>query len=281
MIAGLNKKYLVFLLLGLTLIFLLQNLGFFEGIDNYAYDLSFRLRGVSKAPDPIVIVAIDEKSLESLGRWPINRRHYARLVEITDAARAICFDVIMSEESPDDRILVRAINNRKNVVLPVYIDKRIKIISAMRSSGTYKTGHVHLDQGIDGVVRKAFHTIYLDGSRIPSISSVLYEMYTGKPFPAEVPPKGSSKPPSGHFTQSDPQWINYYGPSGSFTHLSLVDVLNGAYSREFFHEKIVLVGITATGIESETLPHSARKETDRRGWKSTPTFWATCLRVLR
>ncbi|MBU0728140.1 MAG: adenylate/guanylate cyclase domain-containing protein [Proteobacteria bacterium] len=43
--------------------------------------------------------------------------------------------------------------------------------------------------------------------------------------------------------------INYYGPSRTFEHISIADILDGTVPREKIENKIVLVGATATAIE--------------------------------
>jgi len=70
---------------GLTLLFIIAILfcdstGLFEGLNNYCYDLTFRLRGERNHSDRIIIAAIDEKTLGKLGRWPIQRSYYADLL---------------------------------------------------------------------------------------------------------------------------------------------------------------------------------------------------------
>ena len=62
-------------------------------------DWRFQLRGVQTPTQPIVIVAVDEESIQSLGRWPWPRERFAELVEALDAAgaRRIIFDVFFTE----------------------------------------------------------------------------------------------------------------------------------------------------------------------------------------
>ncbi len=57
-------------------------------------------------------------------------------------------------------------------------------------------------------------------------------------------------------------WINYYGPPGTFPQISFSDIISGRYKEGFFAKKIVLVGVTAIGIESEV---SHAVQPDREG----------------
>ena len=63
------------------------------------YDQHFRWRGPRPANPQVVIVAIDEASVATVGRWPWSRTVIADLVRKLDAAGAavIAFDVLQSE----------------------------------------------------------------------------------------------------------------------------------------------------------------------------------------
>jgi adenylate cyclase len=95
-------RHSLLLFLGVAMILSLEYVGMFEGADNYLHDLSFRVRGTVVANNDIIIVAIDEQTLEKLGRWPLNRRHYATLLDRTREARVVAFDIIMAEPTHDD-----------------------------------------------------------------------------------------------------------------------------------------------------------------------------------
>ena len=75
------------------------------------YDLLFLLRGEERPSDKVIIVAIDESSLEKLGRWPWSRDKMAKLVErLTEYSPAvIAFDVIFSETEKNDPTLAKSI----------------------------------------------------------------------------------------------------------------------------------------------------------------------------
>ena len=83
---GINSLKVIFicalvLLLGIAWVGLLEHSGLLRGADHYSYDLFFRLRGAVAPSKRIVVVAIDEKSLDEFGRWPIRRHHYAAALE--------------------------------------------------------------------------------------------------------------------------------------------------------------------------------------------------------
>ena len=66
------------------------------------YDLRFRSRGIEKASPGVVIAIIDEKSIDTEGRWPWPRSKLARLIDILfqDGAKVITFNIFFLE--PDE-----------------------------------------------------------------------------------------------------------------------------------------------------------------------------------
>ena len=75
------------------------------------YDGHFHLRGVRRANSQVAIVAIDQGSLNAVGRWPWSRSVMAQLVRRLDeaGAAAVAFDVIMGEpeRSPQRQVVDR------------------------------------------------------------------------------------------------------------------------------------------------------------------------------
>ena len=60
---------------------MLMKLSPFEMMEDKLRDYRFKIRGAVKPPDKIVIAAIDEKSIERLGRWPWDRDRIGQLLE--------------------------------------------------------------------------------------------------------------------------------------------------------------------------------------------------------
>jgi adenylate cyclase len=97
-----------------------------EHLESKTYDLRMRLREQlrpSSRRNDIVIVALDEKSLEEYGRWPWSRTLTARLVQAVSAGkpRAIGIDIFFSEPESQaaDAAFAAAVKEAGNVVLPV------------------------------------------------------------------------------------------------------------------------------------------------------------------
>jgi adenylate cyclase len=72
-----------------------QPLKLLELVELRTYDLRFLSRGPREPSPAIAIAALDEQSLDALGRWPWPRTRFADLVDALsrDGARAIGFDI--------------------------------------------------------------------------------------------------------------------------------------------------------------------------------------------
>ncbi len=77
-----------------------------EMIELKTYDLRFRSRGHLQPTPTVVLALIDEKSLDTEGRWPWPRAKLARLVDILsrDGAKVIGFDVGFLEPDENSRL---------------------------------------------------------------------------------------------------------------------------------------------------------------------------------
>jgi signal transduction histidine kinase/CHASE2 domain-containing sensor protein/ActR/RegA family two-component response regulator len=254
-----SLKTLLIVVAPLALILMAEYLGLFDGMSNYAHDLVFRLRGPMDADRRIVIAAVDDRTLNRLGQWPLRRIHYARFLDLLRKGGVVGFDIIMDDPSGDDAALGEAIRRHGHVILPSHIDRSTLKFYPPGAVAAQRVGHVHLEQDVDGVVRKASHTLRIGNRKIPSFSSALYEEWRGRPLrrgdPA-TPPEGRKD--AAGIVQGDLRNINYYGPAGTFPRISLVDIIDGRYPATYFRGRIVLVGMTAEGAAEWVLTPFSR-----------------------
>jgi adenylate cyclase len=100
-----------------------------EQLESKTYDLRLRLRNAlmrQPASKDIFIVAIDDKSIEEIGRWPWSRNVMAALIKNISSAgpKAIGVDIMFTEREgplPDEK-LARTIKEAGNVVLATAFD---------------------------------------------------------------------------------------------------------------------------------------------------------------
>lgn len=112
---------------------------FMERLELDALDTRFRLRPAKYTPpDPrIVIVDIDQKSQEGLGKWPFSRSHFATMLDVLrdDGAKVVGFDVTF--DKPDQtaapvRALAGKLERRKAEGQPVdpKLEQEVKALAA-------------------------------------------------------------------------------------------------------------------------------------------------------
>ncbi|NCO83095.1 MAG: adenylate/guanylate cyclase domain-containing protein [Nitrospirae bacterium CG_4_10_14_3_um_filter_44_29] len=260
----------------------------FEALEEKLYDYRFKIRGQVKPPDNIVIAAIDEKSIEKLGRWPWSRDKIAKLVKnLSDAgAEIIVFDIIFSEHEKNDAILGKTISRAGNVLLPVVFDFEKKLtapenkslinsayrsvmnpemfnrynpITAMRTlTPVYQLsreasglGHINMFPDNDGTLRWESLVIYYEGYLYPSITLQASAFYLGIPQEKIILKAAEGIQLGKRFIPTD-KWgrtlINYYGEERTFKHISISDILDGRAKPELLKGKVVLIGATAVGI---------------------------------
>ncbi len=179
----------------------------------------------------IVVVAIDDRSINAIGRWPWDRKVHAQLLNLllSQKPKAVGYDVAFPEKSNtlSDEALKKSLSLH-NVVLPI---EQVKDgLQKPNDIFKTKTGLVNVLIDSDGVVR-----------RVPS------ESFASAILDTKV--------------AGDYMRINYAGKPGSFTTYSFVDVLNKKIPLENFADKYVLVGATAVDLHDvQITPVSAGKE---------------------
>ncbi len=123
-----GNKFWIFLLWGALASALSLGLykikpSFIQGIDEVAGDARFKARGKVAPSDDVIIVAIDEKSVNELGRWPWPRTTMAKIIKGLAPAKVAAFDIVFSEPETKerDKALGDAIKKAGNVVLGYFL----------------------------------------------------------------------------------------------------------------------------------------------------------------
>ena len=79
-------------------------------------DLNYKLNN-NKADENIVFVSVDEQSVNELGRWPWDRKVFAKGIDKLHEADAVILDMVFSEVTNDtsDKILAKSLENLNSV----------------------------------------------------------------------------------------------------------------------------------------------------------------------
>ncbi len=115
---------LVLIVLLTTMGYLLSNSVALQRIDHLIYDYMLTWQQ-HRASDEVVVVAIDDDSLQKIGRWPWSRQTHAELLDRLTAMQplAVGFDVLFSESQRDppaaDMHFAEALRRNGRAVLAV------------------------------------------------------------------------------------------------------------------------------------------------------------------
>jgi CHASE2 domain-containing sensor protein/signal transduction histidine kinase len=229
----------------------------------YDLQMGFMIRPAS---EDIIVVAVDEKSLEALGRWPWSRQVHAKLVDrLTQAgARAIVLDILFAEpdrDDPDsDNQLIQSIAASERVFLPVIMEEHRlggMLVESMPlpalSNVAAGLGHVHMELELDGIARGVYLHEGLGQAYWPHLMfTVMNWLESGEAGMRSAPT--SRQTLNIHtINRHSHRLIPFYGPAGHYHRYSYSQVLKGDFLPNLFKDKIVLVGVTATGI-GDALP---------------------------
>nr|WP_241093702.1 CHASE2 domain-containing protein [Xanthomonas sp.] len=228
-------------------------------LDNALYDTL-----VAHWPYPpdssVVLVAIDDRSLQALGQWPWPRSTHARLLDrLSEAgAKRVALDLVFSEPDqadPDnDARLAAALRRNGNTVLPVTTSSAdagdmpqellpVPII-ARAAAGL---AHTDIEIDADGVSRGIYLRAGLGSAHWPALGVALAGL--APPWPGVASEAGQAEDPIPYrWYRNDYVGVRYAGPPGSFPQLSYVDVLEGRVPAQALRGRRVIVGVGAAGL---------------------------------
>jgi adenylate cyclase len=234
----------------------------------------------SEPPSPnIVIAGIDDKTLETYGRWADWPRslHSQAIDNLSRAgAKVIGFDVIFADSSPDDEMLATAMAKADNIVLAA---AGTQLVSQARPEITYdnflvpiasleqaasNVGDANVVPDGDGTVRRLPLIVKSSSGQVyPALTlAVLYGLFS-IPLPQEYPLKNGTVNLLARYIPVDTSYclrINFAADNEKRPYVSYGDVISGNFDPSLVKNKVVLIGMTATG-EPDTwaIPTSASR----------------------
>ena len=234
----------------------------------------------SQPPSPnIVIAGIDDNTLETYGRWADWPRslHAQAIEHLSQAgAKVIGFDVIFTDNSTDDEMLATAIAKAGNVVLAtvgtqpvsqagpeITYDNFLLPVASLEQAAS-STGDVNVVPDGDGKVRQLPLIVKSSSGQVyPSLTlAVLYRLFS-MPLPQEYVLQNGAVNLLARDIPVDASYflrINFAADNDERPYVSYGDVISGNFDQSLVKNKIVLIGMTATG-EPDTwaVPTSASK----------------------
>ena len=230
------------ILISFAVSFILSSFFIIGLFSNIQISLSDNFYGGKTANDNIVVIAIDDKSLQEIGRWPWNRNEFANAIRLLKDSSVVAIDVAFFEKSENDKEIIDAVRSSGNVILPVeytsYIEENGSIIgkdillpiNGLRENTSL--GYINIISDKDGVSRAVNMDIK---GEYDSFAELIYEKYTDNKFKLK----------------SQRLLVNFVGRPGSFTTYSFTDVVNGRIDAADFRDKIILIGATSPDMHDD------------------------------
>jgi CHASE2 domain-containing sensor protein len=228
-------------------------------------DARFSVRG-ARSPDPrLVLVAVDDKTLERFDRvgvGQLSRDIYARMLDRLRQHRpaVIALDVIFrgSKNPRVDRALLDAIRATHDRLVLAFDDfslvteldgshtVRPELLgrpAALRATGV-RTGFAGVPEDRDERNRRADYEVNTTADvTADTFAFAAADVAQGGELRAEELP---AAPRRAHGEQSErTTWIDFRGPPGTVPRVSAADVLEGRVAAGAFRDKRVVVGLTA------------------------------------
>ncbi|MFC1770220.1 CHASE2 domain-containing protein, partial [Nitrospirota bacterium] len=253
--------------------------GFLDSIETRTYDFRFKvMRGAIEHNPNIAIVAIDEKSIEEIGRWPWSREVYVPFLQNLQAAgtKALLMDAFFSEEQTPqiDQAFADAIYDSEIVTLSTVLnisgDPDIPLFTIslpVFADSARNLAHINFDPDEDGVNRENILLLeYYNeeedyGYLLPSLGLMgameamdltLDDIYPDEDGRDILYVGDRAIPITYGFTADEmplpKMLINYTGPPGTYHIYSFSDIMKGRIPAEELKDKILFFGSTALGV---------------------------------
>lgn len=221
----------------------LISFGVLQPIEFFAYNNFTNWRGDRLWDDRVMIIAIDDKSIHKLGRFPWNRDLYGQLLQKLEQTEAgvVGFDILWSDSTPADPQLAAAIERYQKVVIAMAWDNSgqpLLPISSISNAGM-AIGHILKREDADGIVRQ----VDLQIQNVPTFSVSILQAYDLNTSSITLLPE-----------LNQPLTINWTKRIKDIPQVSFIDVIENKIPASMFRRKILLVGVTASGIDALPTP---------------------------
>lgn len=245
-----------------------------ERLDLMIYDQMLPAHAVSMS-DQVVIVAIDDYSLQQLGRWPWSRKRHAELVyKLTEMdAAVIGIDVLFVEPQKDDpeaddvfsEALLRSgrsvLSIAPGVQMPGSLISEVMPLPDLAISAE-AIGHVDVELDVDGLCRRFFLYSGVGDARWPALAMAMLRV-NGETDQLETLINVENTPVirSDYWLRRQSIMIPFAKTGERPQTYSWADIIADRVPAEAIQGKYVLVGATATGLgDALSTPAAAAHE---------------------
>ncbi len=245
-----TDKISFYIYFGILIVFfsLLLNLPYFHQLNNMLLD---QLHGDIKVRQEVVVIGIDDKSLQDIGAWPWNRSIFAVGLDNLkkSSPKVTGLDVLFLEDREGDKELETEL---KNVNFPVVFASKLiddQVLVSKFKGMNVSDGLINFISDTDGKIRTSENIIsYANDAKCSnSFSFQIFTTYLGEDKPVNCDVKAIDAINKSFKLKND-QFFNY--ASSPFTYYSFSDLYNNKIDPNNLKDKIVLIGSTATDLKN-------------------------------
>ena len=171
--------------------------GWFTTVDRFLYDSLLPISAPA-LDERVVIVGVDERTLDVVGRWPWPRERQAELVEqlLLAEPASLAIDIVYSGTSSpaQDLALVQALTSSTVIALPMIIDSvalnqpLIEVLPFPELLPVVDVlGHVHIELDDDSIARSTYLYQGVGNAHWSHLALALAEHLAWLPAPIERP----------------------------------------------------------------------------------------------
>jgi len=226
----LKNKLLFCIVSALVVSALLSSLLLMGAMKSQSEKLSDALYSEQKPFSEITIIAIDDRSINEIGRWPWTRSVFAEGLEKLKDAKAIGVDVSFLE--PESK--------EKDSMLQDKLDELSGKAILVSECSEFKEGKCSIWQKPIFNATTAAANVFLEDGVARAVPSAVDDM---KSFSRAISEKYLNR----EIQLNDKNYIRF----SRFDKISFSDLLSGKISAEKINEKIVLMGATAKNLHDE------------------------------
>ncbi|MCP4372896.1 MAG: CHASE2 domain-containing protein [Deltaproteobacteria bacterium] len=213
--------------------FLFFRIDFFDTLELKSYDLMMNFRSDPGVSNEVVIVDIDNDSIEKLGRWPWPRSLLAKIINKINAGgpRVIGLNVILSE--PEESNGLKELSNLKELFSRNVLDKSGETGSEFLQSINNAITRLDNDRILSQAIMESGNVVlpaFLKESRVFSEETVETDkLLIDQSIQNIRSPAGINYPRSDEITLPIPEFLKF---SKGIGHINLIYDLDGTARRE-------------------------------------------------
>lgn len=230
-----------------------------QRLDLFLYDLIQPLQSTTIS-DQIVIITIDDTSINQLGRWPWSRQRHADLINrLTDMSpRAIGIDILFPDPenvAHADEAFAKALERNNHTVLAVAPAQEMPnapitelLPIPILATAAAALGHVDAEIDIDGLSRHFYLYGGLHDPHWPSLALAMIKIADNNYLNLDYSNSSNSPMTGTGWVRSHKALIPFSKVNDQPTRISYADILADRISPDAIRDKYVLIGASLTGV---------------------------------